>query len=180
MPNKLERYTASLRNTVESLVIKNGITAKNRYMLMKIHRAEALYCDEVRPIDIYKFSNEILNWVFIKKTELAEKFIFSVEPFGNYIINIKAYLALLLSLSKKSSQINIKKYNNKILIKAYNADLIQNIFLIKKLGGIYFNETVNGVLYILIPATKTDKKSAKYKKDWTDLSNPLSVINCYL
>ncbi len=147
---------------------------------MKIHRAEALYFNEAEPIDIACFSNEVLKAVFIKKTELAEEFFFSSEACGNYIINIKTYLALLLSLSKKAKQINIKKYNNKIVIKVYGANLIENVILIRKLGGIYFKETVNDILYILIPATKTDKSGAECKKDWTDLSNPLSVINCYL
>ncbi len=147
---------------------------------MKIHKAEALYCNEAEPIDIAGLSNDVLNAVFIKKTEIGEKFFFSAEPVGNYIINIKVFFALLLSLSKKAKQINIKKHNNEILIKAYNADLIENALLIKKLGGIYFKETVNNVLYMIIPVTKTNKMSIEYKRDWTDLSNPLSVINCYL
>ena len=147
---------------------------------MKIYRAEALYCNEAEPIDITVFSNEVLNSVFIKKTELAEEFFFSAQPVGNYNINIKAYYILLLSLSKKAKRIVIKDYNNEILIKAYKADLIENIILIKKLNGVYFKETVSDVLYILISATKTDKSGTQYKRDWKDLSNPLSAINCYL
>lgn len=179
--NKFELYTAVLRNTVAKLILKNGTKEKYLKMLKKIHIAEALNSEELTPLNIKKFFLEILTQVHIKKTENDTHFHFSASANGNFIINKKAFLALLLSLSENAHFIGIKNFKNGLVINCDNHSLLKQTKLIaKKLGATYFYDIKKGILSILLFPTATNKKSRITAKDRDTLHGPLSVIKYYL
>ena len=180
LPNKFEIYCYFLRNTIQHLIIKNGLKPSYIKNLTKIHKAESLFCDEILPLDIKDFSTEIFKAIFLKLIENNKQFHFKIKDIGTFLINKKSLTSLLLILSKNSSGIEISVYNEKILIKAKNFSGEINIKLIKKLNGIYFYELKNHTLSILINAPKTSKTSLETEKDWEYILNPLSVVNIYL
>lgn len=178
LPNKFELYTCILRNTMQTLIIKNGYKSKYLKNLMKIHRAEALFCDNTEPINIKTFTDEILKAVFIKKTENEQGFGFRTSAIGTFLINKKLYTSLLLSLCRKTDRIKVDLLNEKILITASVENF--DLKIIKAIGGNHFFERKSKQLYILITAPKTNKTPIDCEKDWEYILNPLSVVNIYL
>jgi len=178
LPNKFERYTAALRNTMQKRILKQGITTKNLMLLQKIHRAEAFITDVKNPCNLKSYCSTVLSFVYIRKTELNQKFEFSISVLGNYIINKKLFLSLILTLASKSESLAIKTYKNYICIKSSHQKISETLSLIKKLDGIYFLELKTNQLNILIPAVKTEKE--EIKKDQESFLGPLSVINFYI
>lgn len=180
LPNKFEREVSILRNTIHNLILKNGITPRYIYMLSKIYKAEALNSNETIPTNLTEFTNKIFSAVYIKKKEKGEDFKFSTEDIGKCIINQKLYLSLILLLSKQTNKITFKKMDEKILISSK----IRNIFYIKKeiekLNAIYFLELKTNLICIVLTPHKTNKRQVKSEKDWLQITNPLSMINCYL
>ncbi len=181
LTNKFELYTAILRNTITKLILKNGICENHLKMLKKIHIAEALNSEDLTPLNIKKFAFEVLSLVYIKKTENDCLFRFLCSANGNFIINKKAFLALILSLSKSTTFLNIKGFKNGIVIKCDRFEVTNTLkLLIKKLNAIYFFERKEGILSVLFFPTATSKKSCMTAKDRDILHGPLSLINCYL
>ncbi len=178
LPNKFELYTCILRNTMQTLIIKNGLKPIYLKNLMKIHRAEALFRETAEPIDIKSFCDEILKAVFIKKTENKKGFGFRVSAMGIFIINKKLFTSLLLSLCKDTNKIKIDLLNGKILITASVTKF--DLKIINAIGATYFFERKTKQLYILITAQKTKKAPTGTEKDWEYILNPLSVVNVYL
>ena len=178
LPNKFELYTCILRNTMQTLIIKNGYKPKYLKNLMKIHRAEALFSNSTEPINIKKFTDEILKAVFIKKTESEKGFGFRVSAIGTFLINKKLYTSLLLLLCQDTDRIKIDLLNDKILITVSVESFDLN--LINAIGATHFYERKTKQLYILITAPKTNKTPTDIEKDWEYILNPLSVVNIYL
>lgn len=180
LPNKFERLVSALRNTIQRFILKNGITFRYLYILMLIFKAEAINSSEIYPMDLTDFSRKILSSVFIKKTEQDKLFNFSVDDVGGCVINPKLYLSLLLLLSRESDGIFIKLIGNKILIKSNKKTSLFINNEIKKISGVYLKEIKTDSVCIVFTPHRTDKDIMEIKKDWYDLTNPLSVINCYL
>lgn len=179
--NKFEIYTAILRGTVMKLILKNGIQKKHLKMLKKIHTAEALNSQDLTPLNIKRFSSEILSFVYIKKVEDNSLFEFSTCVSGNFIVNKKAFLALILSLCENASFLNIKSFKSGIYITCDCFEIPKLLkLIIKKLDGAYFFERKKGIVNILLFPTVTNKRSHITAKDRDILHGPLSVINCYL
>ncbi len=178
LPNKFEMYACILRNTMQTLIIKNGYKPKYLINLMKIHRAEALFCDTAEPIDIKSYTDEILKAVFIKKTENEQGFGFRISATGTFLINKKVYTSLLLSLCRETDRIKVDLLNGKILITALVEKFDSKI--LKTIGATHFFERKTKQLYILITALKTNKTPSETEKDWEYILNPLSAVNIYL
>ncbi len=149
-------------------------------MAMNIYKSESLFYNDRLPTDLKSFSSQILSAVYIKKLEQGKGFSYIIENMGDYIINQKLYLSLLLLLSRTSQKITIKNINEKIFIKAENCRFFECEKEIRKLGGIFLKEIKKGNICVILTASKTDKKVIENKKDWCEITNPLSVINCYL
>ena len=179
-PNKFELYCCLLRNTIQSLIIKNGYKEKYLKNLVIIHKFEALISQETEPINIKSFSLEILRAVYLKLIEKNSKFSFKITDTGVFLINKKLYTSLLLSLCQNSEQIEVGLYKEKILISAFNTKFKDISKFLFHLNAKYFFERKNKSLYILITAPKTDKKPENNEKDWEYILNPLSVVNIYL
>lgn len=178
LPNKFELYTCILRNTMQTLIIKNGYKPKYLNNLMKIYKAEAIFSEATEPINIKEYTDEILKAVFIKKTESEKAFGFRVSAKDTFLINKKLYTSLLLTLCREADKIKIDLLNEKILITAsvesYDSKLINSI------GATHFYERKTKKLYILITVPKTEKTPKDTEKDWEYILNPLSVVNIYL
>ena len=180
LPNKFELYTCILRNTMEVLILKNGIKPKYLNNLMKIHTAESLFTDYEEPTHIGNFTLEILKAVKIKKLEKHQEFEFKVSKTDVFLINKKLFTTLLLILSKNSSKLAVKQYRGKVLIITNHKEKSEILKLLKKLNGKYFFEVKTKLFYILLNLPKTSKKPKEEEKDWEYILNPLSVVNIYL
>ena len=149
-------------------------------MLSRIYKLDALKSNEIVPTNLTDFTNKIFTAVYIKKKESGKVFDFFTEDIGKCIINRKLYLSLILLLSKQTDKITVKKIGGKILIRSK----INNIYHIekevKRLNGLYFREFKTNLICIVLTPHKTNKRQAKSEKDWLQITNPLSMINCYL
>ncbi len=181
LTNKFELYTAILRNTITKLILKNGICESYLKMLKKIHIAEALNSTDTSPLNIKKFSSEILSSIHIKKIENDCLFRFSISVSGNFMINKKVFLALILSFSKGATFIDIKSFKSGICIRCDCLEIPgQSMLIMKKLNATCFYERKKGILNLLLFPTATNKKSLITAKDRDMLHGPLSVISYYL
>lgn len=179
LPNKLERYTSTLRNYLQNRALKEGITPKILENMRKIYIAEALLFDSYeQPINISLLSSQILSAVYIKKTEKNIPFEFKVKLNGNFITNKKLYTALLLNICKDSQKVSLFLLNGKIAIKATNANKKIIIPLTKKLKGIAFFEKKSKDFIIILKLTATGKKAEK--NIYLDLQDPFSPINFFI
>ena len=174
-PKKVERLTASLRFLYHKFIIKNGI--KNNYLksLKKIYEFEAITNCEIAPIDIEKLCGEMLTAVFIKRgTD------FSIDTKNNYLINKKAFIALLMRLCVTTDFIEIFEFQNKLVLKGkFKTDNQINRLLIF-LKGTILKDTKWPVYYIVFSFPITQKVSEDFEQAYYLLQNPLSVINLYL
>lgn len=180
LPNKFERTVLVFRNTIHNLIYKNGIKPRYIYMLSKIYKAEALNSNELVPTNLTEFTNKILTAVYVKKKEKGKVFTFFTEDIGKCIINKKLYLSLILLLCKQSDKITIKKTGEKILIRSKINKAFHIEKEVKKLNGLYLGELKTNLVCIALTPHKTNKRQVKYEKDWLQITNPLSMINCYL
>ena len=179
LPNKFERYLASLRNYLQNRSLKYGITPHILENMRKIYTAEALLCgDFIEPVDIGKLSSQILSAVYIKSIEKNLPFEFKIDCKGNVLINKKLYTALLLNLCKKAEKITLISLNGQILIKARNANKKTAFSLSKALGGIIFFERKLKSFIIILSPTATDKKAEN--NIYFDLNNPFCEVNYFI
>ncbi len=177
LPNKLERYVASLRISVGKMIEKNGYTEKNYEMLKKIHRAEAMFLTIPYPCDIKILLSSVLLKAYLK---IGESFEFRVYVNQNYIINKKLLISLILSLCQKCKKIFISEFKNCLLIRADCKIESELTPIVKKLCGVTFYEIKGNSLNILIPVKATEKRDIYIKKDLEALQGPMSVINFYI
>lgn len=181
LTNKFDIYAAILRNTVTKFILKNGPHTKYLKMLKKIHTFEAVNSKNFAPVNIKKLLAELLKCVYIKKIENDCFFSFSVTVCGNFMINKKAFLSLILSLAENASFLNIKTFKKGIYIKCDNFNRSKSFnLLVKKLKATYFYDRKNGIVSLLLFPDTTSKKSQITAKDRDSFHGPLSIINYYL
>ncbi len=180
LPNKFERLLSALRNTVQNLILRNGIKPRYLRMMMRIYKSESLFCDEIMPTDLKELSASVLRSAHIKKCEQGKRFSYSVGDIGDCIINPKLYISLLLLLCRGSEEIAIENISGKVVIKARKYRSCECEKEVMKLGGIFLKEIKSGDALVVLSPYKTDKRVVENKKDWLELTNPLSIINCYL
>ena len=177
LPNNFEILTCALRNTMQRLILKNGIKEKYLINLRKIHLAEALYSNQKLPVNIYDYSLSLLKAARDKKADTNKAFDFFVSYLDRVIINPKLFTAILLSICNKSSRISLSSDRGKLVIKAE----LNGNFQFRKIPDYTFLKEINsGRLVVIIDAEKTKKPAIKYETDSEFLLNPLSVINIYL
>lgn len=183
LPNNFERYTAALRNLIQLFIIKNGIKPKYLDALRKIYQSEALLSrDNEIPTDICNFLSQLLTSVYIKKSESGLPFYFKINIRGNYLLSLKPYTALILSICRAADNIEIFKINGKLAIKAVTPNTKHSHRLAKKLDGCVYFERVTNTALTVLPLIATDKKAALCKPNEVEeyLLNPFSAVNIYL
>lgn len=179
LPNKFERYTASLRNFIHKSALEKEISTKQITILKKILIAEAYANQNLMPTNISSFSYKILLKSYFIGLEKNKNFKFIINLKGNFLICQKSYCLILLSLCKYSEYIEISDYKNSILIKAKNCIKKPNNLLFKKLKAKSFFEIKSKDLIINIPAEKTEKKEEPFNINLS-LNDPFSTINLFL
>ncbi len=180
LPNKLERYTAALRNSIQFLILKNGIKASYIKNISKIYTCEALFSyKEKIPVNIYKYCNKLLLSAHTKLLSYNKKLAFKITAKGNYLLNKKLLTVLLLTICQNGNNIEVFTFKGLLVLSAE----IDNISRIKKvisaLNGLFFYERKGRKLYILIKANLTDKKEFETKREWA-ICDPLSPVNIFL
>lgn len=174
-PKNVERLTASLRFLYHKFISKNGI--KNNYLksLKKIYEFEAITNREIVPINPEKLCGEILTAVFIKRETD-----FLIDTKNSYLINKKAFIALLMNLCSTTNYIEVFEFQNKLVLKGKFNIIKQTKSLLNFLKGTALKDTKSCVYYILFNFPKTQKESEDCEQAYYLLQNPLSVINLYL
>jgi len=179
LPNKYERYTAALRNSVQSSILKKGITLKHLKRLRKIYEAEAILgYKNIAPVNLSVFFNSLLLSAYIKLLQKDLPLDFFIEVYGNFLINRKLLTALLLNLCCITNKIKIYYEREKIVIECQTENKVKPVIL-KALKAVHFYEIKTKKYIIIISAEKTAKDSLKTEKEW-DILNPFSPVNIYL
>lgn len=174
-PKNHERFSASLRLLYHKFINKNGIKKNYLNSLKKIYEFEAITDKEIIPINPEKICGEILTAVFIKK-----EVVFMIDTKNSYLINKKAFIALLLNLCVTTNYLEIIEIDNKLVIKGNFLFNNQIKRLLQVLKGVIFKDTKTSVYYLLFNFPKTKKESEDFEQAYYMLQNPLSVINLYL
>lgn len=179
LPNKFERYTAALRNTIQLSVINSGLKPRHIKMLIKIYEAEAKFSyEEKMPIDIGEFSHKLLLAAHLLLLNKNRNTYFKVNIKGIFYINKKLFTALLLNICKSSDTVFVYYLNGRIIVKCKTAVKL-NFAITKFLNAVSLFETKSQTQIIFIKADKTDKKGCNTEKEW-DILNPFSPVNIYL
>lgn len=179
LPNKFERYTAAIRNSIQIAALKNGITETQTSTLKKIYIAEAILSPCYQPIDLKELTFNLLMGAYIKLLSKDIKISPLIRVNGTFIINKKLLICLLLSLCSISETIKISNYKQKIVILCNN-DARNFDFLINAIKGICFYELKTNASMIIIPAKRTEKKPLKTEREWEYIKDPFSPINIFL
>lgn len=180
LPNKFERYTASIRSFIHKSALKNGISKKQISILKKILIAETLQNPELLPTDINILSYKILYLSYFFYLGNGENFRFRINFNGTFLISQKAFSLLLLSVCNQSRNIEVLNIKNNICIKLKNCKDTPNHTLLKHLNSIVYKEKKSGDLLISIPAEKTDKEALEAFDINLSLADPFSPINMFL
>ncbi len=174
-PKKYEIYANSLRCLYQKLIMQKGFKPNFLNSLRKIYEFECILQAEKLPINLYDFCYSILTSVSFKRN-----LIFHLNIHGNYFLNTKTFVALLLNIGKTADFIDISAKNELITIKSnLTKSKILEIFVLK-LGGVLLKNLRTNTSYVFINFKKTKKETVNFE-DAYDLSvNPLSIVNCYL
>ena len=174
-PKKYEIYANSLRCLYQNLIMQKGFKPNFLNSLRKIYEFECILQAEKLPINLYDFCYAILTSVSFKRN-----LIFHLNIHGNYFLNSKTFVALLLNIGKTADFIDISAKNELITIKSnLTKSKILEIFVLK-LGGVLLKNLRTNTSYVFINFKKTKKETVNFE-DAYDLSvNPLSIVNCYL
>ncbi len=174
-PKKYERFAAALRFLYHKFILKKGIKKSYLISLRKIYEFEAITIEDIRPINPEKLCGEILTAVFLKR-----KTDFLIDTKNRYLINKKAFIALLLNLCAITNYLEIIEVENHLVIKG-NFKINNRISkLLNFLRATIFKDTKSSVNYLLFNFPKTQKESEDFEEAYYLLQNPLSVINLYL
>lgn len=180
LPNFLERYMSALRCSIQYLTEKNGIKPKYLKMLKKIYKAEAIIGDEVLPVNILDYTENLLFAIYVKRVNRNKCFHFSVNSTGNYLINVKAYTSLLLDISLNSQNLWIENVKGNIIIKADMLYKEENNKILKVLKGYYYNIRYDNKSVFVIPSIFTGKRELQFNNIWDYLANPFSEVNMWI
>ena len=182
LPNKIERYTAALRSYIQFSALRNGFNTKNCEKLKKIYNFEALFSEEIIPINIYYYLSDLLTAVFIIKNEKGLPFRFNIKFSINCLINVKTFTALILNICSKAEFVEISFLNGNLIIKTNIKLTKHSLKLSKKLKGCVFYEIKTNTLFIKLPVTSTDKKVMSFSENSIEdyVLNPFSIVNIFL
>lgn len=179
LPNKFERYTASLRNYLQKQSLKYGVTPKILENMRKIYIAEAILYNYIKePTDLLSLSSEILTAVYIKKCDKNLPFEFKIKIKGNFLISKKLYTSLILTLCQNAKKILIFSKNGKILIKAFGTEKKDFLPLAKVICASTFFELKSSTVLIVLDSIYTDKKEDDSIPNYT--TDPFSVVNFFV
>ncbi len=179
LPNKYERYTAALRNSVQASILKQGLNARHIESIRKIYEAEAfLGYKNLSPVNLEILFKCLLYSANIKLLQKKRKLDFTVQINGNYLANRKLLTCLILNICSTANKIKIYFKSEKIVIECKTQKTIKPIIL-KLLNAIYFYDIKAKQYLIVLKLEKTEKDFLKTEKEW-DITNPFSPINIYL
>ena len=174
-PKKYEIYANSLRCLYQNLILQKGFKQNLLNSLRKIYEFECIFQAEKSPVNLYDFCDAILTAVTLKRN-----LIFQLNIHGNFILNQKAFTALLLGISKTTDYIDISTKDEILTIKSNFKKTKTLEGLVKILGGVLFKNLENGISYIFIKLEKTKKETVDFQDAYELSVNPLSIVNCYL
>lgn len=182
LPNKFERYIASLRIYIQASIIKFGIKPKHIKQLKKIYIAEALVYSEFSiPVNLKYYLWNILTAVAFKKSQTYLPFNFDIKINKNYIVDIKPLTTLILSLASSTDKIYINEKNGYIVINVKTDLKKHNRKIIEKLNGCVLYEIKEKISLVLIPLTATNKQVLCNNFEMEDfILNPLSQMNVFI
>ena len=179
--NKKLIYPSLLRNYIQNSVIKNGFKYKHIENLRKIYNFEALFSEEIIPINLNNYLNILFTAILIRKKELKENFDFLIYFRNNCMINLKTFTALIMNLCSKAEFIKIYSFNGNLIIKTDKTITKHSLKLIKKLKGCAYYEIKTRKFFIKIPITATDKKTVSINKNIEEyILNPFSIVNIFI
>ncbi len=156
-PNKLERYTAALRNTLQHFVLSQGNTQKLKEGLKKIYLAEAIHSAEILPLSLSEYTAQLYNSTIPCILNRNRKIKFNLSVKGVYLINIKAYTALILLLLSQSDYLCVKNHIEKIVIISKSNPTDTVIKIVNSLNGSVFYDIKKGKILIALRTVKTNK-----------------------
>ncbi len=179
LPNKTERFTAALRNYIQNLISKNGLSKKYIDRMKKIIIFEAVNSEkETVPCDVKLLANRLFIIIYSRLLDENKSLNFSVKISERYIINTKLFTILLIVLALNSKEIIIEELFGNLIVKC-KTDIKIKPKLLKALNSSVLYEKKSEFLMLIIKAEKTAKPSVDIKREW-DISNPFSPINLFL
>lgn len=172
LPKSFERYLSALRNFTSRCVLKHGLMSNHLKNLEKINIAEALYHkNTLESVDINKLCQNLLGAV----RTLKKQFAFSVAVKGNYLVNKKLFVFLLLSIAKND---NLKiELEDAFLKIGFSGDGVPASPFISALGGLILKEIKTEQNLVLIPITPTLRESVYVETEWEYLFDKFSEVN---
>ncbi|MBQ7010355.1 MAG: hypothetical protein IJN63_01490 [Clostridia bacterium] len=180
LPNFFDRYTASLRNTVQISAIKNGKNQKHYNNMKKILTAEATYgYNETVPIDLGEYVSRLFTSLYILRAESEEYFEFRVNIRDKYMVDVKKMTVFLLTACKKCKKAEFFDYRGKPALKIEGFNPEKSKKLINKLSGVSFFEVKKQNFCVYFKFVSTDKKPTETFLEYLDLNNPFSAINIF-
>ena len=181
LPNKTERYLAALRETTSRFINKNGIKPKYLKMLKIIYETEAVLTEQnEKPIDISAAVHSLFTAVYLKKAAKTQKFEFSVNADGNYILDKKIFTVILLKICSLTEFIELFTSCGKIAVRFYGRAEKSTNRLLEKINATSLYECNTNCTVIVFNFTKTAKKTADFEGFYGHLENPFSAVNLYL
>ena len=174
-PKKYEIYANSLRCLYQKLILQKGLKPNFLNSLRKIYEFECIFQTEKSPVNLYNFCDAILTAVTLKRN-----FIFHLNIHGNFILNQKAFTALLLGISETADYIAISTKDEILTLKS-NFEKTKTLEkLVRIMGGVLLKKLENDISYIFIKLEKTKKETVNFQDAYELSVNPLSIVNCYL
>ncbi len=174
-PNKFQRYSVGLRLLYQKFIINKGINLRKINSLRKIYEFEALVNTEIQPVDLENLCGELMTAVIFRK-----KFDFNIDVDGNYFLNKKKFIALLMNVCVGVDYINIYEFQSKVIISGKFKITKEIKKFTDSLEGIIFKDIKKQNNHLIFNFNKTNEKTKDLEKAYYLLQNPLSVINLYL
>lgn len=175
LPNSLERYLASLRYLVTLSIAKHGTKKQHLKNLRKIYTAETYIERNLKQsVDISRLSRNLLGAISCFKNDLK----FSCSASGNFYINKKLFILLLILISKKSNNIKLSSNDDCVFIK-YSGMVSKIAVILKAMNGICFVERKTETSLIILPLIKSNQHSVYIESEWENIFDNFSPVNIF-
>ncbi len=175
LPNNMARYISALRIYISLQVLKYGLNAKHLERLRKIYIAEAfLNSETTQSVNIGKLVFNLLESVSAIKPDFKYRF----KSTGNFLINKKLLIVLLLNLSRRKNFIEIESVNDYLTIKVIGK-IKKSLSTVKTLKGLCLYEVKSNQTLIILPSKKTSQKSVPIESEWQNLFDSFSAFNIF-